>query len=191
MHVKRGKMAALLAATAGVMVILSACGQPDILSTPDLDPTRTAPSSPIPVTREACGDPATRTPVPTYTPLPTGDPRMPTPEPTSTANADRWISLYWPPNCAVLHSGDFPNFGFDHGGPFGLTLYLDSPDTGVNLAIPEHELAETAMTLPDGMYYWSVSGSRLSGARARSYIWEFWIDTTCNCTDTPTPDSTG
>jgi hypothetical protein len=143
------------------------------------------------VTRAPCDGEATRTPTPNPTPTATR-------EPTPTASATTWgpdllLQLYWPPNCAVLHSPTLPVFEFDRiGAPFTATLEISSPDNNFHLTLYyadflSREHNATSIALPDGTYYWSVYASRASGYSRHSEIWEFQIDTSCHCTDTPTP----
>lgn len=188
MQIKRLILPVLLAAAASLIMILHACVQPDVLPTPTPYPeyTLTPISSPT-VDRELFVSEPTLTALLPDTPEATLGADMPSPTPTSTADGGYLVPLYWPPNGAVLHSAELPDFRFGFSGPFVMTVHIYKSDMGFELSIAESQLAATSVMLPDGVYYWSVSGSRLSGAAAYSDTWQFRIDTTCQCTDTPTP----
>jgi hypothetical protein len=150
-------------------------------------------TSTAPVQRAPCEGEPTRTPTSTPTLTPTHDPRNPTLTPTPTSqNAPFFIPLHYPPNCAVLHSSALPTFAFRlPGSPYISSVTIFNPATGFHFQIFDHRnMDEVSLTLPDGTYYWFVDASRASGYGGSSEIWEFRIDTRCNCTDTPTPTST-
>jgi len=146
-------------------------------------------ATPRPTIQHApCANETTRTPTLT----PTHTTRTPATTPTATSiNPPFVIALHYPPNCATLHSGVLPTFDFEtRGGPFVYSVTVYSPDNDIHLLLNDDPAArQTPVALPDGVYYWSVSASRLSGSGGASETWMFTIDTRCNCTDTPTVPS--
>ncbi|MFN8375451.1 MAG: hypothetical protein U0694_21565 [Anaerolineae bacterium] len=141
-------------------------------------------ATPLPTIQHApCASESTRTP----TLSATRATRTPGATPSATSvNLPFVITLHYPPNCATLHSGTLPTFDFaTRGGPFVYSVTVYSRDNDIHLLLTDAE--QTPVVLPDGVYYWSVSASRLSGSGGSSETWTFTIDTRCNCTDTPTP----
>jgi hypothetical protein len=144
--------------------------------------------------RAPCDGESTRTPTPTASIVPTDDPRSPTPTVTSTHYPlFASIPLIWPPNCAVLHSNVLPDFQFETQliGPFTVTLYLRGPANRMIAyggLIGNSPLASsTPDYLPEGDYYWQVTSVKFDNLAGQSETWVFRIDTSCRCTDTPTP----